>query len=212
MRVLSHKQGTEEWLNDRIAIPTASNFDKIITSNGEPSKQRRDYMFRLAAERLSGRREDTFSSAAMDAGTEREDESRWVYAAELGVIVEEVGLCLSDCGRYGASPDGLVDDNGLIELKNPIGKTQIERLLDPKLPTKYIQQVQGQLLVTGRDWCDFVSYYPGLPLMRVRVEPDKAFLIKLEAELVAFCDELDEICEQITSGGMTTRTLEAVTA
>ena len=118
---------------------------------------------------------------------------------ENEVEVVQVGLCISDCGRWGASPDGLVGDDGLVELKNPLGKTQVERLLtlEPKLPTAYIQQVQGQLFVTERSWCDFVSYVPGLPLFVLRVYRDSIFCDKLEAALIEFCEELDAVCAKL---------------
>jgi len=198
MLLLECEQRTEAWFDVRRGIPTASNFDRIFTSKGEPSKQRTDYLYKLAAQRISGVDEDSFTSAAMLAGTEREELARWVYAMQQEVFVEEVGFCLSDCGRYGASPDGLIGDDGLLELKNPIGSTHVGYLLAGTLPAKYAQQVYGQLLVTGRDWSDFVSYYPGLPMLIVRVERDEGLLAKMEAELVAFCDELDDICEKIS--------------
>jgi len=199
MRIINCEQYSPEWWAERLAHPTSSQYSKIVTSKGEPSKQRTAYMYELAAERLTGKQEDTFISIAMQKGAEREGLSRQVYEMENEIEVVQCGFCLSDCGRWGASPDGLVGEDGLVELKNPLGKTQVERLLtvDPKLPTAYIQQVQGQLLVTEREWCDFVSYVPGLPLFVLRVEPDREFLAKLEAALVEFCEELDEICKRL---------------
>jgi len=199
MRIINCEQYSPEWWAERLAHPTSSQYSKIVTSKGEPSKQRTAYMHELAAERLTGKQEDTFISIAMQKGSERESLSRQVYEMENEVEVVQVGLCISDCGRWGASPDGLVGDDGLVELKNPLGKTQVERLLtlEPKLPTAYIQQVQGQLLVTGRLWCDFVSYVPGLPLFTLRVYRDSIFCDKLEAALIEFCEELDEVCEKL---------------
>ena len=123
-----------------------------------------------------------------------------VYAMTKDIgEVQQVGFCLEDGGRYGCSPDGLVGDDGLVELKNPQGKTAVEYLLKGELPTTYFQQVQGQLLVTERAWCDFVSYYPGLPLLVLRVARDEEFIGKLESELAIFCQELDAICERLTA-------------
>ena len=197
MRVINCEQRTDEWYKARLGIPSASNFSKIVDGRGNKSKQQKDYLYRLAAQRLTGTREETHTSAAMQQGIEREDLSRGVYAMEQEVIVEEVGFCLSDCGRWGASPDGLVGENGLVELKNPIGKTAVEYLRNGKLPSTYFQQVHGQLFVTERDWCDFVSYYPGLPLFVIRVERDDEFLARLKDELNLFCDELDSICKDL---------------
>jgi len=199
MQIINCVQGTDEWFEYKRGKPSASRYSEIVTSTGEPSKSRVGYLYELAAQRISGIYEESHKSKAMMDGNEREAHSRWRYAMENDVVVEEVGFCLSDCGRFGASPDGLVGDDGQIELKNPIGKTQIKRLreLDSLVSMGYYQQCQGQLLVTKRNWNDFVSCYSGLPLYTIRVEPDHEFLIKLERELVAFCEELDEICEKL---------------
>lgn len=197
MQTINCEQRSDEWYKARLGIPSASNFGKIVDGSGKKSKQQKDYLNRLAAQRITGTREDTHTSAAMQQGIDREDLSRWVYSMEKCVNVEEIGFCLSDCGRFGASPDGMVGDSGLVELKNPIGKTAVEYIRNGKLPSTYFQQVHGQLLVTGRDWCDFVSYYPGLPLFVIRVYRDDEFLARLEEELNLFCDELDDICSDL---------------
>jgi len=197
VQIINCGQRSQEWYDARLGIPSASNFGKIVDGNGKKSKQQKDYLYRLAAQRLTGRREETHTSAAMKDGIEREDLSRWIYAMEQEVVVNEVGFCLSDCGRFGASPDGLVGDNGLVELKNPIGGTAVSYLMKGVVPSTYFQQIQGQLLVTSREWCDFVSYYPNLPLLVIRCYRDEEFLAKLEEELNKFCDKLDEICSDL---------------
>lgn len=197
MRIIDCEQRSPEWFAAKLGIPSASHFDRIITAWGEPSDQSVGYLYTLAAERIARMREPSFSSAAMREGIRREEESRMVYAMLREVEVRQVGFCVVDSGRYGCSPDGLVDDDGMVELKNPIGKTAIAYLLAGKLPTAYIQQVQGQLLVAELGWCDFVSYYPGLPTLIVRVERDETFLALLENALGEFCDKLDEVCEII---------------
>jgi len=170
VRIIQVPQRSPEWFEVRRGLPTASSFDKVVKADGTPSKQSKAYMYQLAAERVAGIREVTFTSAAMEEGIRREAESRRVYAMLREVEVEEVGFCIDDSGRYGCSPDGLVGEDGVLELKNPTGKVHVEYLVGGKLPTAYLQQVQGQLLVTGREWCDFVSYHPGLPTFIVRVE------------------------------------------
>jgi len=197
MKIIECVQRSPEWYEVRRGIPTASSADKIVTSKGEPSKQALGYLYSLAAERIAGIRENSYTSAAMEEGIRREEESRQVYEMLREVEVKEVGFCLSDCGRYGCSPDGLVGKDGLVELKNPSGKIAVEHLVGDKLPTAYIQQIQWPLLVTGRKFCDFVSYFPGLPTLIVRVERDGVFLARLEEQLIIFCDMLDEICETI---------------
>jgi len=193
----SHDQYSEEWWEARRGLPTASQFNRIVTSKGEPSTQRKKYLYECAAVRVTGIYKESFTSAAMQEGHDREALSRMIYAMEQECIVEEVGFCISDCGRWGASPDGLIGDDGLLELKNPAAHTHVEYLIKGKLPSAYVQQVQGELLVTGYNWADFCSYSPKLPLFIVRVEPDVVFLKKLEAALVEFCEELDEVCSEI---------------
>ena len=197
MKIITCEQRSGQWWEAKRGLPSASNFSRIITVKGDRSRQYESYLYELAAERISTHREETYISAAMQAGIEREDLSRRIYEMHYEVEVKQVGFCLSDCGRYGCSPDGLVGE-GLLELKNPLGKTQVEYLLAGSLPSAYVQQVQGGLLVTGAPWCDFVSYYPGLPLFVVRVEPDQEFQLRLKRWLFAFCDELNEICRKLT--------------
>jgi len=201
MKILTFKQQSPEWFAARLGIPTASSFDKIITSKGDPSKQVTGYLYTLAAERLSGIREDSFSSAAMEEGVRREEESRLVYSMLNETEVLQVGFCLEDSGRWGCSPDGLVGDDGLVEFKNPTGKVAVEYLLGNKLPTKYFTQIQGQMFVTGRGFVDFVSYFPGLRQLVVRVERDEGFIKALEVELIKFSEKLDEVCREIKRGG-----------
>lgn len=199
MRIINCEQYSDAWWAARLGVPTSSQFSRIIKANGDPSKSRKEYLYELAAERITGTQEDTFVSRAMEKGSEREGLSRMMYEMETETDVVQCGICLSDCGRWGASPDGLVGDDGLVELKNPLGNTQVELLLmaEPKLPSKHVHQVQGQIGATEREWCDFVSYVPGLPLFVLRVYPDVPFLAKLEAALIEFCEELDVMCGKI---------------
>ena len=199
MKILTCEQRSEEWFAARNGVPTASSFNKIITTNGRPSDQAKGYMHALAAQRITGIHEDSYRSAAMDEGIAREETSRLVYSMMREVEVEQVGLCLSDNGRWGASPDGLVGDDGLVELKNPSGKVAVGYLLKGTLPVAYFTQVQGQLFVTERVYCDFVSYYPGLPTFILRVERDEEFIEALHQGLITFCDELDAICSKVES-------------
>ncbi len=118
----------------------------------------------------------------------------------IGEPVQEVGFCVSDCGRFGCSPDGLVGEDGLVEIKCPIISTHVEYLLKCKdeCPTDYFQQTQGQILVTGRKWVDFVSYFPGLPPLIVREEPNEVFQKLLIKELDLFTNELDEVVKKLS--------------
>lgn len=197
MVILNHEQHSEEWYESRRGVPSASNFDKIVTTKGIPSASRIKYLYKLAGELVSGSCEDNFQSAAMARGNELEEEARRLYQIVTDEEIKQVGFCLSDDYRYGCSPDGLVGSKGMIEIKCPLISTHVEYLLKGQLPTTYFQQVQGQLLVTGREWCDFVSYFPRLRPLQVRVCRDEEFLTKLQAELINFCDELETVTKQI---------------
>lgn len=199
MRIIECEQRSDEWWNAKLGIPTASCFHRIVTTKGDRSKQRDGYLYSLVAERLVGKQDESYMSPAMEEGILREEESRWVYAMTYEVVVDEVGFCLADNGRWGCSPDGLVGDDGLIELKNPKAKTAVEYLVGGNLPSTYYQQVMGGLFVTGRDWADFISYCEGLPLLVVRVKPDKEFFEKLEEELTLFCDDLDRVYNELST-------------
>jgi putative phage-type endonuclease len=198
MKVVTAEQRTPEWYEERMGIPTASSFDKIITSKGDISASRTKYLYKLVAEKLSGTVETSYINDAMQHGIDTEAEARKVYELITLNDVEHVGFCLSDCERYGASPDGLVGEDGLLEIKCPKAETHIEYLLNGKLPTAYFQQVQGQLLVTGRKWCDFMSYVRNLKPFIIRVGRDEEFIKKLEQALIEFDKEKQEIIKQIS--------------
>ncbi len=196
MKIIDCEQGSQQWHACRAGIPSASNFDMIVTSKGEPSKQAQKYMYRLAGERITGIPEETYQNAAMQRGVELEAEARMFYEMTNDCKIEQVGFCLAD-GGWGCSPDGLVNGDGLIEIKCPSMAVHVGYLLDGKVPTDYFQQTQGQLLVTGRKWLDFVSYYPAMKPLIVRVERDEVFIGKLEEELEKFVSELEEIVNKI---------------
>lgn len=195
MRIIDCIQGSPEWMSARCGIPTASSFDKIITTKGEPSKQREKYLYQLVGETITGIAEETYQNATMLRGKEIETDVRQLYELVTGQTVTQVGFCLAE--GYGASPDGLVAEKGCLELKCPIISTQVGYLLENKLPVEYFQQTQGQLLVTDREWCDFLSYYPGLKPLLIRVNRDEKFIKTLRVELEVFCSELKDIVAKI---------------
>ncbi len=188
-------QGSKEWYQARCGMPTSSNFDRIVNIDGKQSKQREKYLYLLAGERILGRPEETYKNEIMQRGNEIEAEARQLYELITGQNVAQVGLCVAN--GYGASPDGLVGEDGLLEIKCPILSTHIFYLLKGMLPTDYFQQIQGQLLVTGRKWVDFMSYYPALKPLIIRVEPNIEFQKKLRIELEVFCMELDDITKKL---------------
>lgn len=197
MTIIECEQKSPEWYAARCGKPTASAFDKIVQSDGKPSKSRAKYMWRLAGERIIGTSCESFQSQAMLNGIEMEEEARRFYEFTNDVEVKNVGFCLSACGRYGASPDGLVGEDGMIEIKCPNLETHIGYLDKGTMPTEYLQQVQGELLVTGCKWCDFISYYPGLKPFVLRVYPDIHFQFTLANELESFCNEMEQLIARL---------------
>jgi len=191
------EQGSPEWFAARAGVPSASCFDKIVTSKGVRSKSRKDYLYTLAGERILGTKAETFQSAAMERGIEMEEEARLFYELTSGVEVQQVGLVYrNDKKLFSCSPDGLMGNKG-IEIKCPSLHTHVGYLLADKLPTKYVQQVQGSMLVTGFDSWVFMSYYPGMPTLIIEVERDADFCGKLAVELGSFCIDLEEITKKL---------------
>jgi len=197
MIICEAPQGSVEWLTDRAGVFSASNFDKLITTKGELSKQAQKYIYEIAAEKVSGIKAESFQSAAMSRGVELEAEAVDFYSLTHEVDPKEVGFVMDDLKRWGASPDRLIGDNGLLEVKVPLPHTQVDYLLNENLYQDYKQQVQGQLFVTGREWCDLIAYSRGLKPLIVRVKRDDEFIAKLEAILISSCKELDAIVEKI---------------
>lgn len=197
MKILECAQLSPEWFAARSGIPTASSFDKIITTKGEPSKEAKKYMYRLAGERVSGICEEGYVNAAMQRGIDLEPEAIAFYELVSGAKVDRVGFCYEE-GMWGCSPDGLVGVDGMIQIKCPSMAVHVGYLLDNKLPTDYFQQVQGELFVTGRKWSDFISYFGGLKPVIVRVYRDEIFIAKLKQALEVFCNELDQTVQKIS--------------
>lgn len=191
MRVFNCEQGTSEWLQCRLGIPTASCFGKILAPTGKASTQAVQYRRELIAERDTGEATYFEPTEWMQRGTELEGEARAWYEFDRNCEVEQVGFVLSDHG-YGCSPDGLISANGMAEIKCPKPSTHVGYVLDAKLPTTYKPQVQGQLLVCERDWCDFISYLPGAKPMVIRVERDEAYISLLHEALCEFVGKLNE--------------------
>ena len=195
MKIIDCKQGTKEWHQARLGIPTSSGFDNILTTKGERSKQAEKYIYSLAGERVACIVEESYQSEAMLRGSLMEDEARQAYELIAGVDVVQVGFCLAE--GYGASPDGMIGEDGLLEIKCPNVSNHVMYLLKKELPSAYFQQVQGQLLVTGRKWVDFMSYSPRLPSFIIRVFPNKEFQNALRTELKKVCKEIEEITRKI---------------
>ena len=195
MKIIDCPQLSEEWFKARIGVPTASNFDKIVTSSGAISTQRKKYLYQLVGEKLGALPEEGYTNAFMKRGIELEPQAREMYARDVAPVVQ-VGFCLHDEG-FGCSPDFLVNEDGMGQIKCPSLAVHVEYLIGQKLPTDYVQQVQGELLVTGRKYNDFLSFYPNLKPLVVRCYRDEVFISRLRAELLKFISELNELTEKL---------------
>jgi hypothetical protein len=198
MIIVNLTQGTEEWFKEKLGKPSASNASKIITNDGKPSKQRIGYLYELAGEILTGKREEGYKNGNMELGNIREDESRKFYELTHNVEVAQVGVIYKDeQKRFLCSPDGLVDDNYGLELKNVLPKTQVKYLLDNELPSEYFGQVQMSLYITGFKFWQFISYVPLMNPLLIKVELDKVYQKALAVELELFCNELETIVKKL---------------
>ena len=191
MKILTKNQGDDQWGSARCGVPSASNFHKIITPTGLPSSQASKYLRDLVEERATRQPKRLPDLPALERGVRVEPEARAWFEFMEGVTVQEVGFILHDSGQYGCSPDGLVDDVGL-EIKCPYDKTHYKYFLAGVLPSKYIPQVQGSMLVTGLQAWWFMSYHPDWKSYKVLVERDDNYIKKLEQLLNEFCEELKE--------------------
>jgi len=190
-------QRTEDWHAARLGKVTASRVaDVIAKTKTGPSASRANYMAELICERLTGAKGDSYQNAAMVWGTETEPKARAAYEAETGSLVEGVGFVPHPTiPMSGASPDGLVGEEGGVEIKCPNTATHIDTILSETIPGKYVTQMQWQMACTGRKWCDFISYDPRVPekmqLWIKRVERDDKYIEEMEKEVVAFLEELE---------------------
>jgi putative phage-type endonuclease len=167
------EQRSDEWFRLRRGIPTASSFSKIMTSKLDYSKSAEKYAWDLVGESFGIERDKVFVSHAMQHGIDFEDEASFSYSLTAEAEVEECGFIFQDDRKFwGASPDRLIGDDGLLEIKCPQPARMVEYHEQQKLPTQYIQQVYGQLLVTGRKWLDFYAYHPEMKPFLIRVNAD----------------------------------------
>ena len=190
-------QGSDAWFAQRLGKVTASRVADVIakTKTGY-STSRDNYMAQLVCERMTNTVAESYSNSAMAWGTETEPLARAAYEAHADVLVDEVAMIPHPTiEAAGASPDGIVGDIGLLEIKCPNTATHIDTLLSQTVPSKYNTQMQWQMACTGLQWCDFVSFDPrmtdGLQLFVKRVPRDDAYIQMLEEEVKKFLAELD---------------------
>ena len=195
------EQRSEEWFQARLGKVTASRVADVLAKikSGE-SASRRNYKIQLVSERLTGERQETYINQAMQDGIDREIFARDRYVQQFGEV-EEIGFVKHPTLEAGASPDGMVGEDGILEIKCPMGSTHTETLMTQDVPSRYIPQIQFQLLVTGRKWCDFVSYNPMFPehlqVFVKRVEADPVYQKELESEVKQFLSEVDNVINKL---------------
>lgn len=192
------EQGSEQWFACRAGIPTSSKFHTVMASGrgGGESKTRRQYLLTLVGECLTGECVEGYSNAAMERGHAMEDEARARYELQSDEIVQRCGFIRNDLYSAGASPDGLIGDDGMIEIKTKLPHLQLEAILDGALPAEHKAQCQGALWVSGRKWLRFVSYWPKLPLFSVLVERDERYIAGLKVAVEDFNAELKTLVER----------------
>jgi putative phage-type endonuclease len=198
------EQGTDEWFSLRAGMPTASNFSKLVTSKGEPSKSLPTYANLLAAELYAQKPLNDFEGNQWtERGHELEDLARTRYEFQHDIDVDQVGFITDDNKLHGCSPDGLVGERGLIEIKCLKTENHVKAILYyqnyGRTPPDYIQQTQGQMFICERDWCDLVFYHPELPMLIIRQEQDAKIISALTLQLNEVRKVRDEVLNSIKS-------------
>ena len=205
MNIISNiDQGSEAWHSIRLGKVTASRM-KDVLSKGRgtaQSKTAETYMMELLCERLTGESKPFFENDAMQWGTATEPQARSMYELMSGNTVDEVAF-VEHNEFIGISPDGLIGDDGLIEIKCPTTITQVRRALTNDYSKDYYTQIQCQLWVTERQWCDFLSFDPRLDIdasyLLQRVERDDVFIAAMEEKTYLFVDTMNELYKRLTN-------------
>lgn len=191
MIVLDVKQGSQEWINARLGIPTASRFGNILTAKTrKPSASAMKYLCELIAERLIGMPTDGASTDFMLRGSALEAEAVAAYEFDHDCTAATVGFVLDDSRRWGCSPDRLVGEDGLLEIKCPSAGVHVAALLG-LLDEEHAAQAQGQMWITGRRWVDLMYFNPAMPTHTVRIARDGEHIAQIAEAVRAFCDRLD---------------------
>lgn len=198
MIICDAPQGSDEWLRDRAGVPSASMF-KAVKAKGT-GKTRESYMIRLAAEIMTDAPVETYQNGAMQHGTETEPAARSTYEFITGNTVDQVGFIKLDSGLAGCSPDGLIGEDGGLEIKCPNTETHIRTFLSGKMPPEHKPQVQGSLWICERDWWDFVSFDDRMndnQNVIYRQHRDEAYIKTLSEEVEKFAEELEKMIQKL---------------
>lgn len=196
------EQGSPEWFSVRAGKPTASCFDKLITSTGEPSKSLGGYAITLAGELYAGKPLDAWEgNAYTERGKLFEEEARKMYAFLHDVEPEIIGFVTDDATQYGCSPDSLIKSDGMLEIKCLKAENHIKAILyyrkHKKCPPDYVQQTQGQIMVCERAWCDLFFYHPDLPQLIIRQERNEPIIASLSEQIGNVLIERDRILMEL---------------
>lgn len=204
MRIHELEQGTDEWLRLRLGKVTASELDALLTPlfalrTGDGVKT---YVYSKAAEKWRGMPLPGFNSHATEQGEMLEDEARAWFALTTDHRVRNVGFVETDDGKFGCSPDALLDEDGGLELKCPEPTNHVRYLMEGILPKDYAAQVHGSMFATGRPWWKFVSYRRGFPAFVLRVERDEAICAKIAEAVEKFSVQLDTAMQTLTKASL----------
>jgi len=197
MIILTDEQGSPEWLASRLGRPSASNFGRLVTGSGKPSSSAESYINEMIAERLTGRSKPFYTNEHMERGNALEPEAREAYEFITDFEVVETGFILHDSEEFGCSPDGLVAEQGGLEIKCPSDSVHVSYLRAGKVPSKYYQQVQGCLWITGREWWDFMSYHPEMPHLLVRAHRNEKFIEAMAEQVLAAVETITTETERL---------------
>ncbi len=201
IEIFDMPQSSDEWLRARMGIPTASMFATVLANgkDGGDSKTRKKYIYQLAGEIITDEPMQSYSNAHMERGKVMEDEARSFYAFMQDAEPQSVGFVRN--GAMGCSPDSLIGDDGVLEIKTKLPELLIETIFKDKFPAEHVAQCQGALLVTGRQWIDICVFWPKMPPFIKRAYRDEDYLKRLSIEIERFNDELAQIVERVRSYG-----------
>lgn len=201
IQIFDCDQSSPEWHACRLGIPTASRFATVMANgrDGGPSVTRREYLYKLAGEIMTGDLMDNYSNHHMDRGKEMEDEARNMYAFMTDAIPQRVGFIRN--GMKGGSPDSLIGASGLLEVKTKLPHLTIECLLKDDFPPEHKAQCQGNLWISEREWIDIAVYWPKLPLFVKRAYRDAPYISKLSDAVDRFNEELAATVDRVRNYG-----------
>lgn len=197
LQIITCDQNSPEWFQARMGIPTASMFGTVMAKgkDGGASATRKNYLFKLAGEIISGEPMENYQNANMERGHEMEKEARSWFAFLSDSPLERVGFIRN--GQKGCSPDSLIGADGMVEFKSNQPHIIIDLILKDQFPPEHMAQCMGALWIAEREWIDLCCYWPSMPKFVQRLHRDEAYIAKLSAAIDAFNDELQEIVSRI---------------